>query len=283
MAVDVSLPALGEGISRGTLIRWLKKLGDRVEADEPLFEVSTDKIDTEVVAPTSGILIEIVRHTGDEIRVGARVARIGSADEWRELRAPGGGPAHSVGHQSLLGSTLHQTPPMFLDDLDPIAETPASATARVALIAESARDEALVEAAIAELDRVGVDTERHRLHLRDPARIRGFAALAPEQSLRFVIVCGGAGAHLAAVVAAETRLPVIAVPRLDPDGGLAGLLAAAHIPGGLAVVTVAPGPIGARQAAVFAARVLAALDPRLARRLADDLRGEGGGFSGELF
>lgn len=282
MAIDVTLPALGEGITRGTLIRWLKNLGDRVEADEPLFEVSTDKIDAEVVAPTSGTLIEIIRHTGDEIRVGARVARIGSADEWRDLRIPGG-PAHSVGNQSLLGATLHQTPPMFLDDLDPIAEPPASPTARVALIAESARDEALVEAALAELDRIGVDSERHRLHLRDPARIRGFAALAPERSLRLIIVCGGAGAHLAAVVAAESRLPVIAVPRLEPDGGLSGLLAAAHIPGGLAVVTVAPGPQGARQAAVFAARVLAALDPRLARRLADELRGEGGGFSGELF
>lgn len=309
MAVDVTLPPLGEGISRGTLIRWLKNLGDRVEADEALFEFSTDKIDTEIVAPTSGILIEITRHIGDEIRIGARVGRIGTAEEWAQIRPPshfapghahptapsGNAPAHtpshtthapgdSIGHslanQSLLGATLHQSPPMFLDDIDDHAD-PESASARIALITESDRDEPLADAALAELDHLQVDAERHRLHLRDPARIRNFANLAQDRALCIIIVCGGAGGHLAATLAAETRLPIIAVPRQDPDGGLANLLGAAHVPSGLAVATVAPGPAGARQAALFATRILAAFDPRLTRRLHEDRRGDAGGYSGE--
>ncbi|MFD4967875.1 biotin/lipoyl-containing protein, partial [Streptomyces sp. NPDC058417] len=56
---DVVLPALGESVTEGTVTRWLKSVGDSVEADEPLLEVSTDKVDTEIPAPTSGVLLEI--------------------------------------------------------------------------------------------------------------------------------------------------------------------------------------------------------------------------------
>lgn len=282
MAVDVTLPALGEGTSRGTLIRWLKQIGDRVEVGDPLFEISTDKIDAEVEAQTSGVLIEISRHIGEEVRVGERVGRIGTLDEWREISPPRlTRPIES--HENLLGATLHSTPPMFLDELD--GPTPDRVYgAQIAIVSESARDEALVDAAVTELERLDLDHERHQLRPRDPARIRGFAALAPERPLRVVIVCGGDGGHLAVTLAAETRLPVIAVPRLDPDGGLAGLLGAAHAPTGVAVATVAPGPRGARQAAVFATRILAAYDPALARRVLTDLHGpDGGASSGELF
>ncbi|WP_342781156.1 biotin/lipoyl-containing protein, partial [Streptomyces roseicoloratus] len=57
---DVVLPALGESVTEGTVTRWLKSVGDSVEADEPLLEVSTDKVDTEIPAPASGVLLEIV-------------------------------------------------------------------------------------------------------------------------------------------------------------------------------------------------------------------------------
>lgn len=283
MAVDVTLPALGEGTSRGTLIRWLKQIGDRVDVGDPLFEISTDKIDAEVEAQTSGVLIEIIRHVGEEIRVGECVGRIGTADEWREISPPRRPIRPVESHETLLGATLHSNPPMFLDELDgPIPDRVYGP--QIAIISESARDEALVDAAVTELERLELDHERHQLRPRDPSRIRGFAALTPERPLRVIIVCGGDGGHLAATLAAETRLPVIAVPRLDPDGGLAGLLGAAHAPSGVAVATVAPGPRGARQAAVFATRILAAFDPALARRVLIDLHGpDGGGSSGELF
>ena len=59
MATPVKMPELGESITEGTITRWIKQEGDRVEADEPLFEVSTDKVDSEVPSPTAGFLTEI--------------------------------------------------------------------------------------------------------------------------------------------------------------------------------------------------------------------------------
>ncbi|MFI2436912.1 2-oxoglutarate dehydrogenase, E2 component, dihydrolipoamide succinyltransferase [Streptomyces sp. NPDC018693] len=81
---DVVLPALGESVTEGTVTRWLKSVGDSVEADEPLLEVSTDKVDTEIPAPTSGTLLEIVVGEDETAEVGAKLAVIG---------APGAAPA----------------------------------------------------------------------------------------------------------------------------------------------------------------------------------------------
>ncbi|WP_377271973.1 2-oxoglutarate dehydrogenase, E2 component, dihydrolipoamide succinyltransferase [Peterkaempfera sp. SMS 1(5)a] len=76
MAVSVTLPALGESVSEGTVTRWLKAEGDRVEADEPLLEVSTDKVDTEIPAPASGILASIKVAEDETVEVGAELAVI---------------------------------------------------------------------------------------------------------------------------------------------------------------------------------------------------------------
>ncbi|MET9252967.1 2-oxoglutarate dehydrogenase, E2 component, dihydrolipoamide succinyltransferase [Streptomyces sp. NPDC003717] len=74
---DVVLPALGESVTEGTVTRWLKSVGDDVEADEPLLEVSTDKVDTEIPAPASGTLLEIVVGEDETAEVGAKLAVIG--------------------------------------------------------------------------------------------------------------------------------------------------------------------------------------------------------------
>ncbi|MDN3251823.1 2-oxoglutarate dehydrogenase, E2 component, dihydrolipoamide succinyltransferase [Streptomyces sp. MA25(2023)] len=76
---DVVLPALGESVTEGTVTRWLKSVGDSVEADEPLLEVSTDKVDTEIPAPASGTLLEIVVGEDETAEVGAKLAVIGEA------------------------------------------------------------------------------------------------------------------------------------------------------------------------------------------------------------
>ena len=76
MAVSVTLPALGESVSEGTVTRWLKAEGERVEADEPLLEVSTDKVDTEIPAPTAGILASIKVAEDETVEVGAELAVI---------------------------------------------------------------------------------------------------------------------------------------------------------------------------------------------------------------
>ncbi|MEW5631514.1 2-oxoglutarate dehydrogenase, E2 component, dihydrolipoamide succinyltransferase [Streptomyces hydrogenans] len=79
MSVSVTLPALGESVTEGTVTRWLKAEGERVEADEPLLEVSTDKVDTEIPAPASGVLLEIVVGEDETAEVGAKLAVIGAA------------------------------------------------------------------------------------------------------------------------------------------------------------------------------------------------------------
>ncbi|MBC3185183.1 2-oxoglutarate dehydrogenase, E2 component, dihydrolipoamide succinyltransferase [Corynebacterium sp. zg-331] len=79
-ATDVAMPELGESVTEGTITQWLKSVGDTVEADEPLLEVSTDKVDTEVPSPVAGTLLEILAEEDDTVDVGATIARIGDKD-----------------------------------------------------------------------------------------------------------------------------------------------------------------------------------------------------------
>ena len=81
MSTSVTLPALGESVTEGTVTRWLKQVGDAVEADEPLLEVSTDKVDTEIPSPVAGVLLEIKAAEDETVEVGGELAVIGDADE----------------------------------------------------------------------------------------------------------------------------------------------------------------------------------------------------------
>jgi pyruvate dehydrogenase E2 component (dihydrolipoamide acetyltransferase) len=74
--IDVLMPQMGESIAEGTLSRWLKKLGDEVRRDEPIFEISTDKVDAEIPAPNAGVIAEILVKEGETVPVGALVARL---------------------------------------------------------------------------------------------------------------------------------------------------------------------------------------------------------------
>ena len=76
-AADVEMPELGESVTEGTITQWLKSVGDTVEVDEPLLEVSTDKVDTEIPSPVAGTLVEILADEDDTIEVGEVIARIG--------------------------------------------------------------------------------------------------------------------------------------------------------------------------------------------------------------
>ncbi|MFV2196128.1 2-oxoglutarate dehydrogenase, E2 component, dihydrolipoamide succinyltransferase [Nocardiopsis sp. LOL_012] len=85
MPTSVSMPALGESVTEGTVTQWLKNVGDTVEVDEPLLEVSTDKVDTEIPSPVAGVLTKILAEEDETVEIGARIAVIGgegeSADE----------------------------------------------------------------------------------------------------------------------------------------------------------------------------------------------------------
>ena len=86
MAYSVQMPALGESVTEGTVTRWLKQDGDTVEVDEPLLEVSTDKVDTEIPSPVAGVLEKIIAAEDETVEVGAELAVIGDgADEARRL------------------------------------------------------------------------------------------------------------------------------------------------------------------------------------------------------
>src|SRR5580692_12188653 len=73
---DVTLPSLGESVTEGIITQWFKKVGDTVARDEPLFEVSTDKVDSEMPSPAAGVLVEIIAGEGDTVETGSRVAVI---------------------------------------------------------------------------------------------------------------------------------------------------------------------------------------------------------------
>src|SRR6266702_971967 len=81
MPVSVTMPRLGESVTEGTVTRWLKNEGDHVDADEPLLEVSTDKVDTEVPSPASGTLLSIRVQEDETVEIGVELAVIGDAGE----------------------------------------------------------------------------------------------------------------------------------------------------------------------------------------------------------
>lgn len=81
MAQSLKMPALGESVTEGTVTAWLKQVGDTIELDEPVVEVATDKVDSEVPSPAAGVLLEILVQEDETVEVGTELARIGSADE----------------------------------------------------------------------------------------------------------------------------------------------------------------------------------------------------------
>lgn len=92
---NVVMPQMGESIAEGTIVRWIKKVGDSVDRDEPLFEISTDKVDAEIPSPSAGVLTEIKVKEGETVPVNSVVAIIGAAGE--KPAAPAGGDAPGAG------------------------------------------------------------------------------------------------------------------------------------------------------------------------------------------
>ncbi|MFJ3603809.1 2-oxoglutarate dehydrogenase, E2 component, dihydrolipoamide succinyltransferase [Streptomyces anulatus] len=118
---DVTLPALGESVTEGTVTRWLKEVGEEVAEDEPLLEVSTDKVDTEIPAPVAGVLLEIVVGEDETAEVGAKLAVIG---------APGAAPAAAPAQPA---APAQEAPKQEA----PAAPAPAPAPAQPAPVAQA--------------------------------------------------------------------------------------------------------------------------------------------------
>jgi pyruvate dehydrogenase E2 component (dihydrolipoamide acetyltransferase) len=92
MATDVVMPQMGESIAEGTIVRWIKKVGDQVDRDEPLFEISTDKVDAEIPSPAAGVIAEIRVQEGETVPVNTVVAVIGAAGDRPAAPAPASAP-----------------------------------------------------------------------------------------------------------------------------------------------------------------------------------------------
>src|SRR5262245_32256776 len=87
MATEVVMPQMGESVAEGTIVRWIKKVGDSVDRDEPLFEISTDKVDAEIPSPVAGVVAEIRVHEGETVPVNSVVAVIGQAQDVKAAEA----------------------------------------------------------------------------------------------------------------------------------------------------------------------------------------------------
>ena len=129
MPTDVLMPQMGESIAEGTIVRWIKSVGEPVDRDEPLFEISTDKVDAEVPAPAAGVLVQIRAEAGETVPVNSVVAVIGAAGEaaaaGEEAAAPAAAPATSPPPAS--------TEAPRLEAPGPAADAPTPAASRVRL------------------------------------------------------------------------------------------------------------------------------------------------------
>jgi pyruvate dehydrogenase E2 component (dihydrolipoamide acetyltransferase) len=119
MPTPVLMPQMGESIAEGTIVRWIKKVGEAVDRDEPLFEISTDKVDAEIPAPAAGVLTEIKVKEGETVAVNSVVATIGSASEATEAE-----PAAAAAAPPSSGHSRESVVPADVID-QPDAKTPA--------------------------------------------------------------------------------------------------------------------------------------------------------------
>jgi pyruvate dehydrogenase E2 component (dihydrolipoamide acetyltransferase) len=117
---DVVMPQMGESIVEGTLTRWLKKPGDRVERDEPLFEISTDKVDTEIPSPSEGVLSEVLVQEGATVAINAIVARIGDGAKTAEAPKEQAAPPTPAPQPEAKPATAAPAPPQRLHLSQPL-------------------------------------------------------------------------------------------------------------------------------------------------------------------
>src|SRR5215471_3221659 len=116
MSEEIKMPQMGESIAEGTIVRWLKQVGDQVKRDEPLFEISTDKVDAEIPSPAAGVLSEIKVNEGETVPVNTVVAVINGA---------GAQPARAEPAATDLGAK--EAKPAPAESKPPAAEKPVTA------------------------------------------------------------------------------------------------------------------------------------------------------------
>src|SRR5262252_2837082 len=132
MPTDVIMPQMGESIFEGTITKWLKKPGDKVQRDEPLFEISTDKVDAEIPAPVSGVLTEIKVPEGNTVQINTVVAVIGGeVSQAQPDGIPDGAAATSPAPATEARAAAPPSPASLLAPAAPAEPGPGMESARV--------------------------------------------------------------------------------------------------------------------------------------------------------
>ncbi|PYY43284.1 2-oxoglutarate dehydrogenase, E2 component, dihydrolipoamide succinyltransferase [Curtobacterium sp. MCPF17_046] len=124
MSESVNLPALGESVTEGTVTRWLKNVGDRIEVDEPLLEVSTDKVDTEIPSPVAGVIEEILVQEDETVEVGTPLVKIGDGSGGADSSDQGGSESTDDATEAVAQESEPETAPSTEQDTEAKAPEP---------------------------------------------------------------------------------------------------------------------------------------------------------------
>ena len=206
MATEVVMPQMGESIAEGTITKWLVKVGDKVERDQPLFEISTDKVDAEIPSPAAGVVLEIRNKEGETVPVSQVVALIGEAGE-----QPGAGKAAAPAAAAKKDEPAAAAKPAAPAPAKPAAAAPTPPAAAPAKPAAAAPPAAKPQAAPAPAAPASPAASG-----RDTAP----APAAPEGSFDYdlVIIGSGPGGYVAGIRAGQLGLKVAVVEK-DPKLG----------------------------------------------------------------
>jgi len=212
MSTPVLMPQMGESIAEGTIVRWIKQVGDKVERDEPLFEISTDKVDAEIPSPIAGVLTEIRHKEGETVPVNSIVAVIGPAGARAEApaaaaapraEAPAPPPARQQGDGS--SAPLSATPPPApAPKAQPERAEPAPDKAAAATAAPQSSEEALRQRSSPLVRRIAKE------HNVDISAIQGTGMagrVTKDDILGFISKGGATGAPPAAGSGTSTPAP----------------------------------------------------------------------------
>lgn len=223
MSTSVTLPQLGESVTEGTITRWLKNVGDHVNADEPLVEISTDKVDTEIPSPVSGILLSQSAQEDDIVEVGAELAVIGEESEVAAPAAPAAPTAPTVPVQQTTPESVPASEPA--SNAEPAPAAPAAAIpaandseTRVVLpaLGESVTEgtvtrwlKAVGDSVAADEPLVEISTDKVDTEIPSPAAGILTAITAPEDA---IIEVGGELGRIGSSVAAPASAPSTPAP-----------------------------------------------------------------------
>jgi 2-oxoglutarate dehydrogenase E2 component (dihydrolipoamide succinyltransferase) len=226
MSTDVVMPQMGESIAEGTIVRWIKKVGEKVERDEPLFEISTDKVDAEIPSPTAGVLTEIRHQEGETVPVNSVVAVIGQAGAQSpeppsapaKAAAPAAAPPAAKPQADGSSAPQSATPPPA-QPTKVQAAAPAAPAAPERPAASASTEDAIRQRSSPLVRRIAKD------HNVDISQIRGTGLAGRVTKDDILAFIGGGTAPAGAAAppgAAATRPSAPPAPAAKPAAALAG-------------------------------------------------------------